>query len=124
MGDENTGTMFERVAERIAEDEALRRPFTDAGFQPLFDWALSMLAAARARGLDPEICASHLRSLLQEVAIAAREQHVSGLLPLLRPPLFTPYTARLVTTALGRIEWSDNTDENGRRIAAALREAL
>ena len=47
---------LERAAERLLEDEGLRRDLTDDEAQPLLDWALAQLqAAAAARASLPDV---------------------------------------------------------------------
>lgn len=115
---------LERAAERLVEDEMLRGPFSDVVFEQLLQWGIGKLMAASRHGLDPEVAAAHLKEFLVSIAVAAETHDVSGLPSRLHPPLFTPQAADQLASRLRTLTWSDDVDENGRRIAAALEEVL
>ena len=121
---EHPARALERAAERLVEDEAIRGPFTDAGFQPLLDWAMQALVTVAECSSDPEGCGAQLKAVLQAAGVAARDRDVTKLVPALRPPLVARRSVLRILSAMPEVRLSDDVDENGRRIAALLQEAL
>lgn len=130
MSEAEVERLAERAVERLSDDETLRGRLSDAGFAPLFDWAVAAAQrAAVAASTSPEPAATldgvvaQLRAVLRAAAQGAAEGRVRPLLRWLGPPLFSAGEAERARACLRALRPGDDVDANARAIAAALRQA-
>jgi hypothetical protein len=111
---------LQKIAERILDDESLRRGLTDDAFQPLLDWAMGRLNRGDRSVPNLDAFGAQLRSVLQAASAAASSRDLRPLQSLVKTPVFSRRESAQINSALSHLTLTDNPDSNGSKIANAL----
>ncbi|MBN9386653.1 MAG: hypothetical protein J0I20_01260 [Chloroflexi bacterium] len=112
------------AVERLSEDESLRGDLSDIGFGPLLDWAVAAVEAYAPKAADADaldVYTSRVRGVVQAAVQAAQDSKLDDPATLLD---FEPADKEKTLAALKAVTFSDDPDENGSQLAAALQTGL